>query len=154
MNNLDFKSILIGGLIVSCLLLLMGQKKSNNLGHIQVESITIKANDEHGGFIQLDNYKNERIGYFGEDKNGDGNLQLMDKDGRSIIFLGNKDGGLVQTYYEGINWALLGSNNEGGYVSLRSGKDDVFFGAMVFDKNPIIALWNRFGDLEWGEGFK
>ena len=151
MNHLDFKSALIGGLIVCCFLLLTGQTKSNNLGDIEVNSITIKDNG-YGGVIQIYNDKNERVGFLGANKYGDGMILLSDKDGDLTVGLSNDDGGFVQTYSKGLNWALLGSDNQGGYMSLRRGKDDVYFGAMVSDNKPWIGFWDQFGNFIWGQG--
>ena len=147
MKNLDFKSILFGGLIVCCYLLFTGQTRSNNLGDIVVDSITIKNGD-----IKVYNADGERVTFLGVDKNGDGLALISDSDGELTVVLGNDNGGLVQTYRKGLHWAMIGSGEEGGFLSLRQGKDNVFFGAMVTDNKPWIAFFNQFGDFLWGKG--
>ena len=148
MKNLDFKSILFGGLIVCCYLLFTGQTRSNNLGDIVVDSITIKD----GGDIFLYNNQNEQVGFLGVDKYGSGMVLLNDKDGDPTVALINDNGGLVQTLNKGLHWAMIGSGNQGGYLTLRQGTEDVFFGSMVSDDKPWIAFFDRFGNLLWGKG--
>ena len=147
MKNLDFKSILIGGLIVCCYLLFTGQTRSNNLGDIVVDSITVKNGD-----IKVYNADGERVTYLGVDRNGDGMALLSDREGDLTVILANDDGGLVQTFNKELHWAMIGSSEEGGYLTLRRGKDDVYFGARVSDNKPWIAFWDQFGEFQWGLG--
>ena len=112
MKNLDFKSILIGGLIVCCYLLFTGQTRSNNLGDIVVDSITVKNGD-----IKVYNADGERVTYLGVDRNGDGMALLSDRDGDLTVILANDDGGLVQTFNKELHWAMIGSSEEGGYLT-------------------------------------
>ena len=147
MKNLDFKSILFGGLVVCCYLLFTGQTRSNNLGDIVVDSITIKNGD-----IRVYNADGERVVVLGVDKNGDGLALISDSDGEPTVFLTNDNGGLVKTYRKGLHWAMIGSGEEGAFLSLWQGTEDVFFGSMVSDNKPWIAFFDRFGNLLWGKG--
>tara|TARA_Y100001970_G_scaffold242289_1_gene306550 strand:- start:2693 stop:3166 length:474 start_codon:yes stop_codon:yes gene_type:complete len=155
MNNLDFKSVVIGGLMVCCFLLFTGQKKANetNFGDIQVSSITIKSNGSvNGGTVQIYNDRGERIGYLGVDKEEGGSLMLSDKYGDLSVMLTDNDGGLVQTYNKGENWALMGSDANGGYLNIRQGLDNVFFGTMVYESKPMIGFWDKNNNFVWGKG--
>ena len=107
--------------------LLIGAKADGNLGDIEVNSISIK-NNGYGGFIQIYNASGEQTAYLGTNVSKDGMLQLFDKDNNLLAFLGlggDNEGGLVQTYYDGSNWAMIGSSDQSGYFSLRSGEEDV-----------------------------
>jgi len=151
MTNLDFKSVLVGALSVCCFLLLTAQK-SNELGDIVVNSITVRDDGSGGGFIEFFNKDNTKTAYIGTSKNEDGMIMLLDENEDALLFAGNSNGGgLVQTYYKGDNWAMIGSNNEGGYFNLREGKENVFLGAGVFDRETMILFSDRYGNLIWGE---
>ena len=149
MKKLDTKSMLIGLLLGCCVFLFIGSTynygNSKNLGDIEVNSITVK----NGGFIDMYNPRGEQVVYLGATKYGDGGMMLYDSDGNMTIGLANYDGGLVLTFRKGENWAMIGSDYNGGYLGLRHG-EEIYFAAMVNDNRPWIGFWDK-NKFIWGQ---
>ena len=173
MKNIDFKSIIIGALMVICFMLFTGQR-SSSMGDIVVDSIEVK-ND---GYIKIFNDKNEVVAYFGQGESktgaffetynnngqktvylgttvkGDGMLLVKDKYSDNLVYLGtevNDGGGLVQTYYRGENWSMIGSGKESGFFNLRKGTENVIVGAGSYDDLNFIYLTDNRDNIIWSE---
>jgi len=143
MKKVDFRSLIIGLLTGVCVFLMMGQNRGN-MGHIEVNSISVKNSSgvEVGwigsskggvGFLEMYNAKGEAIGVFGSSKEGVGLIELYNSKGDKTVYLGTgtSDGGFLQTFnrYK-IETAYFGTNIKHG---------------------GLITIGNSNGDIQWGE---
>ena len=128
----DVKSYIIGFLTCACLFLIMGQTQvSNNLGDIEVNSITIRDNG-NGGFIQSFNTDGKETMYAGTGIGGFGIVTPSNADGKETMYAGTKvgGGGMIQL-----------SNTFGNATSLLSTNAN---------EDGVINLFDRYGEYGWG----
>ena len=160
MKKIDLKSVLIGLLVGTNLMFLLGAKQQEDL-------IVTKA-------IKLINDDGKQIAFLGTGDDGDGLLVTFNSDGKETAFLGTGDDGdglLVTSNSDGKETAYLGTSESGDGGFLRThnadGKQTAYLGGghlTVYNKtgemvgyfgsnkdnDGIARLYDRYGDIGWG----
>ena len=140
----DMKIFTIGFLSAICVLLVMGQNQKN-LGHIEVQSISIKnisgteilwlgASSENGGFLETYNSKGDRTTFLGT--------------GASNI-------GFMRTYNQnGTNTTYVGTSGKGefGFVETFNvnGQSSAYIGTSIYNQG-LVMINDKYGEPYWGE---
>jgi len=160
MKKIDLKSVLIGLLVGTNLMFLLGAKQQEDL-------IVTKA-------IKLINDDGKQIAFLGTGDDGDGLLVTFNSDGKETAFLGTGDDGdglLVTSNSDGKETAYLGTgeSGDGGFLRTHNadGKQTAYLGGghlTVYNKtgemvgyfgsnkdnDGIARLYDRYGDIGWG----
>jgi len=121
MKNIDFKSIIIGSLLMLCFFLFVGQRSDGNLGDIIVSSIKVK-----GGFIKTYNDIDELTTYIGNSDEGDGMLQIFhdrEVQGAYLGYFSEDQFGIVINGNDGLAKVHLGSDETGGRIEIYNNDD-------------------------------
>jgi hypothetical protein len=171
MKTIDAKSMLIGFLLCAVGFLTMGQT-SGNLGHIEVNSITIKDNngtdysgwkENVGGWIKIYNSDGKQIMFAGSSYN-DGSIKIFNKHELEAVDIGKMaGGGYIKTYnndgkrtmYAGTN---SGNTNENGTISgnlyglietyNNDGKKTMYAGGQYPEgDNGTVKTFNKFENI-------
>ena len=148
MKNIDFKSILIGILGISCFLLLIGQRSDGNLGNISVNSIDV-IDDGDTGYIRFYNPQGHQTAYIGNHIKEGGMAQFFNKSGKLVTVIGtdlednsdDQNGILYMFNPDEIPVVFLGSGTVNGGVLETynsNGYSTAYIGTGADDSGGII----------------
>jgi len=137
MKKIDLKSVLIGLLVGTNLMFLLGAKQQEDL-------IVTKA-------IKLINDDGKQIAFLGTGDDGDGLLVTFNSDGKETAFLGTGDDGdglLVTSNSDGKETAYLGTGKGGGgglRTSNSDGKETAYLGTGESGDGGFLRTHNADG---------
>ena len=150
MGKLDYKSMLVGVLCITCFLLLIGQRSDGSFGNIVVESITIKGDNDEGSFVSIENRDGEEILYLGEAVSTGGILQIFNKDGSQVLYGGTAEGGVgIITTYDATEkmttYIGASGDNDGGLLSVMDENENVAVQILIhtFTMWPFVSWMYR-----------